>query len=229
MTRSHILICAALLGAVAAYSEAPKDVTPGSIATYTATSANVSGAPDEIRIDILRWSTDSERDRLMGAWNLKTTSTGRGGGAAPARAGRAGRGAGAATESGPPPTPEAMLDKALKQVPTVGYLWSREVAGYAIRFAGRIKNPDGSERIVLVTDRKLGAVNDLWKPASGEPSAYDFSVIELHMKADGEGEGRTSLTGKVAADPGLKMVALDGYDSLPVVLNHVQRLKGSKE
>jgi hypothetical protein len=107
-------------------------------------------------------------------------------------------------------------------------LWSREVAGYAIRYAGRIQNADGSERIVLLTERRLGAVNDLWKPAGAEPRPYDFSVIELRVKANGEGEGKTSLTGKVVPDSALKMVALDNYDALPVVFSHVQRRAGGQ-
>ena len=44
---------------------------------HCATTANVSGAQDSIRIDILRWSTDAERDRLMDARMLKTTTIGR--------------------------------------------------------------------------------------------------------------------------------------------------------
>src|SRR5262245_58558357 len=42
---------------------------PESIASFAATSANVGGAPDSIRIDLFRWSTDAERDKLMEAWN----------------------------------------------------------------------------------------------------------------------------------------------------------------
>ena len=38
----------------------------------TATTANVAGAPDSVRIEILRWSTDEERGKLMSAWELKT-------------------------------------------------------------------------------------------------------------------------------------------------------------
>src|SRR5580658_4106441 len=115
-------------------SAAPQPAATGPIASYTATSANVSGAPDAIRIDILRWSTDPERDRLMDAWNLKPTNAGRGrGGAARGGSGRAGRGRSETTaETAAPPTPEAMLATALKEANTVGYLWSREVAGYAI-------------------------------------------------------------------------------------------------
>ena len=34
----------------------------GPVMRYTATSANVAGAPDPIRIDVLAWSTDADRD-----------------------------------------------------------------------------------------------------------------------------------------------------------------------
>jgi hypothetical protein len=194
---------------------------PGSaIASYTATSTNVSGAPDAIRIDILRWSTDAERDKLMDAWNLKPAPAGRAGRGGSGRGGRGG-----SAEAAAPPVPEAMLATALKQATTVGYLWSREVAGYAIRYAGRTADADGSERIVLITNRRLGAVNDLWKPAGAESMPYDFSVIELRVKANGDGEGKTSLNGKVAPDGSLKMIALENYDTLPVVFSRVQKQK----
>ena len=53
------------------------------VLSLTATTANVAGAPDAIRIDFLRWSTDAEREKLMSAWNMVAPS-GRAGG----RAGR---------------------------------------------------------------------------------------------------------------------------------------------
>lgn len=196
----------------------------GTAASYTATTENVSGAPDAIRIDILRWSTDAEREKLMDAWLLKTASAGRGGRGSGRGAGRAGRG-GSEAAPAPKPAPEAMLAKALQESTTVGYLWSREVAGYAIRYAGRVANPDGSERIVLITQRRLGAVNDLWKPAGTEMPAYDFSVIELRVKANGEGEGKTSLNGKVLPDTAVNMIALENYDALPVVFGRVRKQK----
>lgn len=193
--------------------------------TCTATSANVSGAPDSIRIEILRWSTDAEREKLMDAWMLKTTGPARGGRGAGAagRAGRAGRGAPPEAAPAAKPTPEAMLATALQAAPTAGYVWSREVAGYAIRYAAKIDNPDGSKRILLVTSRRLGAVNDLWKPSGSDALPYDFTVIELHLNSHGAGEGKTSLTGKVAPDAAFKMVGLENYDALPVVFSKVQR------
>ena len=147
--------------------------TPAStdgVMNLTATTANVDGAPDAVRIEVLRWSTDEERDRLMAAWNLKLPAmategggAGRGRGNAGGRGGRgSGRGAPAAEQA--PLTPEGALARALQETTTVGYLWSSEIAGYALRFAGKEANPDGSQRIVLITERRLGAVNQRWTP-----------------------------------------------------------------
>jgi hypothetical protein len=106
----------------------------------------------------------------------------------------------------------------------VGYIWSSEVAGYALRYAGKVASADGGERIILITDRRLGNANDLWKPVGpGPASTYEFSVIELRLNAKGEGEGKASLTGKVAPDSAAKILAPENYDALPVVLKNVKR------
>ena len=200
----------------------------GPVVSFTATTANVTGAPDSIRIDILRWSTDAERDKLMSAWDTKGQSAApapaqaRGG--APGGRGAGARGGRGGARGGPAPTPEGGLADALQQAATVGYLWSSEVAGYALRYAGKVAGPDGADRIILITDRRLGSMNNLWKPTGQEPpSTYAFSVIELHVNAKGEGEGKISLTGTVAPDPAAKIVAPENYKALPVVLSHVKR------
>ncbi len=117
-------------------------------------------------------------------------------------------------------TPESSLMESMKTAPFLGYLWvSGEVAGYGIRYAARLSEQDGAERIILVADRRLGEWNDAWKPvAANEGSEYEFSVIELHVNAKGEGEGKSSLTGKVTLDSAAKMLTLENYGSLPVVL-----------
>ena len=229
--------------------------------TFTATTDNVS-THDSVRITLLRWSTDAERDQLLDAWNLKSPvrSGGRGGrggpgrgaaaggdgfgftdpalddpsitGGAPAggrgagRGGRGGRGGAGAAEA-PRRTPEASLAEALGKAQTVGYLWSSEVAGYALRYAVRLAQPDGGERIFLLTDRRLGAWNDSWKPtaAGAAPANYEFSLIELRLNSKGEGEGKTSLTGKVAVDSAAKTIALEDYSASPVIFKNVRLSK----
>jgi hypothetical protein len=188
---------------------------PGPMLSFTATTDNVAGALGSIRIDLLRWSTDAERAQLLSAWNM-TSGAAKGG-----RGGRGRRGADPAAEDA---TPESTLAAALKQATTVGYLWSSEVAGYALRYAGKVLSPDGLDRIVLITDRRLGAVNDLWSPAgTSAPSTYGFSVIELRVNSKGEGEGKISLTGKLALDGAAKIVVPENYGALPVVLKNLKR------
>jgi len=98
------------------------------------------------------------------------------------------------------------------------------VAGYALRYAGKVTAPDGAERIILITDRRLGKINDKWTPDdSGTAANYDFSVIELRVDAKGEGQGKISLTGKVAPDSTAKILTPENYESLPVVLTKIKR------
>jgi hypothetical protein len=115
----------------------------------------------------------------------------------------------------------------LSKAPSVGHLWSSEVAGYSLRSAVRLAGQDGGERIILITERRLGAWNDLWKPlgpsaATNPATSYAFSVIELHLNSKGEGEGKISLTGRVAVDSAAKTIALENYGVLPVVLKNVR-------
>ncbi len=107
---------------------------------------------------------------------------------------------------------------ALQNGPVNGYLWTSEVTGYAIRYAYKLPLPNGGQRIILATDRRLGASNGTWKPAgAATPTDYEFTVMEFRLGPKGDGEGKASLTGKVTVDAASKSIALDGYDTLPVV------------
>ena len=206
-----------LAGMAVAAVFAVAQTSAGPMLSFTATTDNITAANDSVKIDVLRWSTDAERDQLLSAWTDPPPADAGGRGAG----GRGGRGG--AAQAPPPPTPEGSLLNALGKAPTVGYLWSSEVAGYSIHYAVRLPAPDGGERIVFVTDRRLGASNDRWKPVSGGANGYEFSVVELHLNSKGEGEGKISLTGKVAVDSPAKTIALENYSASPVVLKSVKR------
>ena len=216
------ILAAALLFAEMSPAETPPG-SPNGVLQLTATTANVSGAPDAVRIEILRWSTEEERERLMSAWNLKPSAAGPGEGRGAGKQGKsAGKGRGPASPVANNTSPEASLERALNETTTVGYLWSSEMAGYALRYAGKVDNPDGSQRIILITQRRLGAVNQRWNPAfEGAANSYEFSVIELRLNAKGESEGRVSLVGRVAPDVSAKIVTLENYDALPAVFHNV--------
>ena len=117
------------------------------------------------------------------------------------------------------------MQAALQNASSVGILWTSESTGYSLRYAYRIAQPDGGERIIFATDRRLGVWNDQWwKPTVGTANkGYEFSVIEFRLNAKGEGEGRTSLTGKIVEDPAAKSIALENYSALPVMFKNVKR------
>jgi len=115
-----------------------------------------------------------------------------------------------------------VLTGALNKAPTVGYLWTNEVVGYSIKYAYRASLPEGGERIILATDRRLGGTVG-WKPATGTPTDYEFTLIEIRMDSKGMGEGKSSLTSKVVFDNEAKTIALDNYSATPAVLQNVKR------
>jgi hypothetical protein len=98
------------------------------------------------------------------------------------------------------------------------------VTGYSIKYAYHASLPDGGERIVLATDRRLGAYAAAWRPVADTPlTDYEFTLIEIRLDARGSGEGKTSLTTKVIVDSDAKTVALEDYAATPAILQNVRR------
>jgi hypothetical protein len=141
-----------------------------------------------------------------------------------ARGGRGGRGGRGDGEPSKPPDPIATMTRALGRAPTVGYLWTNETVGYSIKYAYHMPLPNGGERIILATDRRLGAGTIGWKlAATGTPTDYEFTLIEIRMDSKGAGEGKASLTSKVVFDAEAKTPALDNYAAAPAILQGVKR------
>lgn len=121
-------------------------------------------------------------------------------------------------------TPAASLGTSLNKAPSVGMLWTSETVGYSIRYAYRLTQADGVERIILATDRRLGAWNNSWKPIGGSAvSDYPFSIIEIRFNGTGPGEGKASLTTPISVDSSAKSIALDNYASSPVLFKAVKK------
>ena len=158
------------------------------------------------------WRPDSDGARAGG----RGEAAGRAG-----RAGARGRGRGAAPAA--PLSPTAALAQAIGRAPTIGYLWTADVTGYAIKYAYRAPLPDGGERVILASDRRLGTHSAAWQPTASNLTDYEFTVIEIRFNGKGVGEGKTSLTTKVIVDNEAKTVALENYATAAPILRNVKR------
>jgi hypothetical protein len=191
---------------------------------FTASSVNVAEPGMPVKISISRWSTDGEKLPLVAALNPAPPPT------VPARnpnpaevgGGRAGRGRGRGRGAAAPLTPIAAFTTALGRAPTIGYLWTSDITGYAIKYAWHATLPDGTDRIVLASDRRLGAYTNAWKTPAPETD-YAFTLIELRAGPKGTLEGKTSLTSKIAIDNDAKTVALESWGTAPAILQIARR------
>jgi hypothetical protein len=206
----------------------------------TATSVNVSEPGTLVRIDINRWSDPQEHERLLTAMNppapaptATAAQTGggdaarggrgggaRGGGARGGQGARGGRGRGSAAAAF---DPVASLTNAIGKAPTIGYIWTNEVTGYSIKYAWRIPSSDGSEHIILATNRRIGAYALSWKPLNGTLTPYEFTILEMSLSSRGTGEGKTSLNTTVTINSENKTIGLENYASAPALLANVKR------
>jgi hypothetical protein len=119
--------------------------------------------------------------------------------------------------------PEQLLEE-LKKQPRVGYIRTPDSIGYDLHYASRTPTGDGGERVVLATDRPIG----FWEAiAQTRTLDYPFTVIELHIKPNGEGEGKMSLATRITADPKDNLIVLENYSQQPVLLQSVKREKKS--
>src|SRR6266852_392761 len=111
------------------------------------------------------------------------------------------------------------LPGALASAPSAGYLWTSETLGYTLRYAYKQTLPAGGERVILLTDRRLGSWSRApWKAAAADAGGDAFTLIELRLNRAGIGEGKMSLAAKVAADQAAGIIALDHYDTAPILL-----------
>lgn len=233
MTASRA-IGAAIVVAMCAGGASPQAET----AALTLRATVIGSTPAEtLRIELMRWSTDAERAPLVKAAAALArppappAPPADPAAAAGGRAGRGGRGRGRGPE---PLSPSAQMAVAIKAAPTLGFIWGEGVSGYSIKYAWRAAQPDGTERIVLVTDRRLGAHSLAWPAAAqgarggaasapGGPAAdAEFTVVEMRVDAGGTGEAKSSLSSRVVVDPATQTLALDGYAAAPALLKVVR-------
>jgi len=194
MTKCLALASAILLIGSTAVAQTASPPVPVEYTGTTAGLAPRSGVTLTFRI--LRWSTAADRQRVIGVLTSASQDS---------------KGI-------------QDLTKLLATNPSTGQIWSEGPAGYSLKYAHREELPGGGQRVVVITDRPLGAVDypGPWRAQGRSEEVAPFTVIELHVSRNGKGEGKMSLTGPFTVDSEAHTVHLDNYDTAPVTIRNVQ-------
>ena len=196
------LLSAALLqpstaGAQAtATASAPPLPLPLRLTAFAVNMSNIgTGQAGIVDIRVTNWSTAAERERVIST----------------------------AMETG-----QDELLKLLEKAPAKGRLRFPNLTGpdptnirlgWDIKYAWSTPEPEGGHRIVLALDRYMSFLELRNQPRTVD---YPFTLIEIHMKKDGEGQGTMAYATKISFDKKKNQVELENYSSEPVRLTTVK-------
>ena len=95
--------------------------------------------------------------------------------------------------------------------------------GWDVKYAWHTPRPEGGHRIVMAFDRYMSFAELRNQPRTVD---YPFTLIEIHLDKDGNGEGKMAYATKITFDKKKKTVELENYSSEPVRLTTVKSEKG---
>lgn len=111
------------------------------------------------------------------------------------------------------------LLKDLQNADEVGYIRTASSLGYPLRFAYQSALPGGGRRILIATDRRMSFFE---LTRNSRTRDYPFTIVELRLGPNGEGEGKLMPLARVTQYPD-DVVEIETYDSQPVRLTNVKK------
>ena len=174
---------------------AQADAGPVHITAFGVDMSNIgSGSSANVEIDINSWSSEAERARLLAVAQQDNQDA---------------------------------LVRALQKTPSHGRLWfpnyngpvSQARLGFQLHYTHQEPTPEGGRKIVFATDRYIS----FWE-ARNQPRTidYPFTLAQIQVDKDGNGEGKLSVATKISFDKQNKVLELENYASEPVRLQNVK-------
>jgi len=117
---------------------------------------------------------------------------------------------------------DALLSALQAVKPRAGYIQVPGSTGWNIGYASKTRGEDGGWRIVVLTDRPIGFREAVSQPRTID---YPFTLIEMHVNDDGQGEGKASVFTKIVWDKAAGTLELENYANEPVRLQQITRVK----
>jgi hypothetical protein len=105
----------------------------------------------------------------------------------------------------------------LQKARPVGNIRTPDSLGYDLRYAYQQPGEDGGRDIVIATDRPISFWEAWNRPQTID---YPFTVIQMHIGADGKGTGTMSVATRVRVIK--NVIQLENFGTSPVMLTEVR-------
>lgn len=115
----------------------------------------------------------------------------------------------------------AGLLSALRETKRLGTLRTSKNFDWDLHYAVQVPTADGGRRIIVATDRRV----DAWEVDREGKTDYPFTLIELSVDKDGNGEGRASAASKIGRSEDGARIELEHYSADPLRLLNVRKQK----
>jgi hypothetical protein len=110
----------------------------------------------------------------------------------------------------------------LQKMKQVGTIRTPQTLAWDLRYARQFKDEEGGRRIVLITDRPIGFGEARNQSRSMD---YPFTIIEIHLNARDEGEGKILGGAKIFVDEKKKELVVENWGQQPTRFNNIKKQK----
>lgn len=117
---------------------------------------------------------------------------------------------------------DELLDK-LRDMPSVGRIYTPGSIGYDLRFALQRALPEGGREIILATDRPMS----FWELRNAPRSTqYPFTWVQFRMSRDGTGEGKIAVAARITGEEADRLIEVEDFAIQPVRLQNIRSRMG---
>lgn len=117
---------------------------------------------------------------------------------------------------------DALLNK-LRDMRSVGRIYTPGSIGYELRFAAQRTLPDGGREIILTTDRPMSFWELTNRPRSAQ---YPFTWVQFKVDRDGKGEGKIAVAARITGEEADDLIEVEDFAIQPVRLQNIRARKG---
>ena len=117
---------------------------------------------------------------------------------------------------------DGLLD-AVRDMRSVGRIFTPGSIGYDLRYAEQRRLPDGGREIILATDRPMSFREIVERPISAD---YPFTWVQFKMRSDGTGEGKLAVAARIVGEEADQLIEVQDFAISPVRLEKIRSNRG---